>query len=154
MDFNLDKFLKRYVWDDEKTPYFTPSSRLYRTQAHYEALAYSVFIGILFTAVALTAMTGAAGQERETGPVIFGFTMICAAVIFGFTKNYFAALWLSSAPIAAIAYFVLYGFKPKWATIDQIVILGFVAVWILYSIRIVSIGRRYEEMPEAPSRKP
>ena len=154
MDFNLEKFLKRYVWDDDKTPYFTPSSRLNRTQAHYEALAYSVFIAILFAAIALSSMTGVSGQEREVGPVIFGFTMICAAVIFGFTKNYYSALWLSSAPVAAIAYFVIYGFKPKWAPIDQMVVLGFVGIWTLYSIRIAAIGRRYEEMPEARTRKP
>ena len=45
MDFNLEKFLKRYVWDDEKTPYFTPSSKLNKRQAGYESLAYAIFAG-------------------------------------------------------------------------------------------------------------
>ena len=152
MDFNLEKFLKRYVWDDEKTPYFTPSSKLNRKQAHYECLAYSVFVGILFSAISLITLTGAGGHERAIGPALFSFTMICASVIFGFTKTYLAALWLSSAPVAAVAYFLVYGFRPSWASIDQIVVMLFVGCWIAYSLRIVAIGRRYDEMPEAPKK--
>ena len=148
MDFNFDKFLKRYVWDDDKTPYFTPSHKLNRKQANYEAFAYALFISILFLAVSLASMTGAGDTERATGPAIFGFTMICAAVVFGFTKNYYAALWLSVAPIGALAYFFIYGFKPRWEWIDQLVVMAFVIGWIFYSIRIVAIGRRYEDMPD------
>lgn len=148
MDFNLDKFLKRYVWDDDKTPYFTAASKLNKRQANYESLAYAIFAGSLFTAIGLISITGAGGQAREIGPAVFSFTMICAAIVFGFTRHYLAALWLSSAPIAAIAYFVFYGFKPAWATIDQIVVLGFIGLWIVYSMRVVAIGKHYEDMPE------
>ncbi|MEM7408266.1 MAG: hypothetical protein AAF458_23455 [Pseudomonadota bacterium] len=151
MDFNLEKFLKRYVWDDEKTPYFTPSRKLNRRQAHFEALAYSVFVCVLFGAVALASLTGAGGQPRAEGVALYGFTIICAGVIFGFTKHYYAALWLSTAPAGAIGYLLVYGFKPKWAGIDQAVVIAFVLVWIFYSIRIVAIGRRFEHMSDGPT---
>jgi hypothetical protein len=153
VDFNIEKFLKRYVWDDEKTPYFTASSKLNRKQAHFECLAYSVFVGMLFSAIALITLTGAGAHDKALGPALFSFTMICAAVIFGFTKSYLFALWLSTAPIATVAYFLVYGFRPSWAAIDQIVIMGFVGCWIAYSVRIVAIGRRYDDMPEPPPKR-
>ena len=150
MDFNFEKFLKRYVWDDEKTPYFTPAEKLNKRQAHYEAFAYAIFVSMLFGVVALASLTGAGGTEKASGPALLCFTMICAAVIFGFTKHYYSALWLSSAPVATLAYFFIYGFKPSWGLIDQAVILGFVAIWVAYSFRIVAIGRRFEDMDDPP----
>ena len=153
MDFNLEKFLKRYVWDEEKTPYFTPASKLNKRQASYESLAYAVFAGSLFTAVGLISMSGAGEQGREVGPALFSFSFVCAAIIFGMTRHYISALWLSTAPIAAITYFIFYGLKPKWAVIDQVVVLAFVGVWILYSLRVVAIGRHYENMPEVPPKQ-
>jgi K+-sensing histidine kinase KdpD len=147
MAFDFEKLLKRYVWDDDKTPYFTPSHKLNQRQATYEAIAYTIFCVVLFSVVALATLTGAGGHERASGPAVMCFTFISAAVIFGFTKNYYSAMWLSTAPVATVAYFFIYGFKPGWHASDQVVVLSFVALWTLYSIRIVSIGRRYEDMP-------
>ena len=28
-----DKYVKKYVWDDDKTPYFTPAQKLNKSQA-------------------------------------------------------------------------------------------------------------------------
>jgi len=153
VDFNLEKFLRRYVWDEDKTPYFTPAPKLNKRQAGYESFAYAVFAGSLFTAVGLISMVGVGGQGREIAPALFSFSCVCAAIIFGMTRHYLSALWLSTAPFAAIAYFVFYGFKPKWAVIDQVVVLAFVGVWILYSLRIVAIGKHYEDMPEPPPKQ-
>ena len=47
---NLEKYFKKYIWDDERTPYFVPASRMTRRQADYELHAYAIFVGILFGA--------------------------------------------------------------------------------------------------------
>ncbi len=39
MDLDWEKLFKRYVWDDERTPYLTRVRNLSRVQAHYELSA-------------------------------------------------------------------------------------------------------------------
>ena len=150
MAFDFEKLLKRYVWDEEKTPYFTTADKLNRRQAHYEAVAYGIFMSVLFGVVSLASMGGAGGHAGGDGPAVFGFSFICAAVIFAVTKHYYASLWLGIAPVATVGYFLIYGFLPSWALIDKGVILGFVVLWAVYSMRIITIGRRFEDMPEPP----
>ena len=48
---------KRYVWDDRTTPYLVPLSKLNRRQADNEILIYSLFVGVLFGIVAITALS-------------------------------------------------------------------------------------------------
>ena len=48
---------KRYVWDNRTTPYLVPLSKLNRRQADNEILAYSLFVGVLFGIVAITALS-------------------------------------------------------------------------------------------------
>jgi hypothetical protein len=33
---NLEKYFKKYLWDDERTPYLVPVARMTRRQADYE----------------------------------------------------------------------------------------------------------------------
>jgi len=47
MDSDWEKLVKRYVWNDERTPYFTRVANLSRRQAHYELFGYALFAGIL-----------------------------------------------------------------------------------------------------------
>ena len=44
---NWENLVKRYVWDDDRTPYLVPASRITRRQADYEIYAYTVFLGDL-----------------------------------------------------------------------------------------------------------
>ncbi len=53
MDLDWEKLVKRYVWHDERTPYFTRVANLTRRQAHYELLAYEIFMGVLAGVLAL-----------------------------------------------------------------------------------------------------
>ena len=43
-----EKLVKRYVWNDERTPYFTRVAKLSRRQAHYELFGYAIFTGVVF----------------------------------------------------------------------------------------------------------
>ena len=54
-----DKQFRKYVWDADKTPYFTPVSKLNRRQAGNESYIYTLFIGTLFCVSALLANTDA-----------------------------------------------------------------------------------------------
>ena len=143
-----EKHFKKYVWDDDKTPYFTPAAKLNRSQAGNEITIYTLFIGTLFCVIAVLANTGALPHGRSFAVALYAFTMVCAAIVFGFTKHYFVAWYCGLAPVAALVYFYVFGFHPNWGTVDHVVILVIIGLWLRYSWRVITIGKNYEDMPE------
>jgi hypothetical protein len=147
-----DKHFKKYVWDDDKTPYLTPVLKLNRRQASNEIYVYALFIGTLFGALALIANTGALPHGRSFAVALYAFTVVCAAIVLGFTKHPISAWYCGLAPVAALVYIFYFGFHPNSGTIDHVVILVLVGLWLRYSWRVIAIGRHFEDMPE-PEKK-
>ena len=72
-DLDWYKYMRRYVWDDETTPYLVPVPRLHRRQADNEIMLYSLFVCLLFGAVALISTTEAAPYGRSFSASLYGF---------------------------------------------------------------------------------
>lgn len=143
-----ENLFKRYVWDDRTTPYLVPVSRLNRQQADYEILAYSIFLGVLFGVVSITALSSSGPHGHSPNMALYAFTVTCTTVLFGYTKSYPAALYLSTAPLAGIAYLVFYGFGPDRHLIDTLLIGGVLVLLLWYSVRIIRVARIYPTLPE------
>ena len=146
-----DRLFKKYVWDDVRTPYFFTVSKLSKAQAKYEIFTYTLFMGVLFGAVALISLAPNAPYGRSVGVSFYAMTVACAALIFGMTKLYWAVLYLSAAPLSLFVFFYTFGFAPKMSVFDKIFLLAFVVLWLRYSWRIVTIGKNYEDFPERGS---
>jgi uncharacterized membrane protein len=144
-----EKQFRKYVWDDDKTPYFTPVAKLNRRQASNEIYVFALFLGTLFCVVAVLANTGALPHGRSFAVALYAFSVVCAAIIIAFTKHPLAAWYCGFAPVAALIYFYLFGFHPNSGAVDHVVILVLVALWLRYSWRVITIGMRFEDMPEA-----
>ncbi|MGI9449246.1 MAG: hypothetical protein ACR2QH_01090, partial [Geminicoccaceae bacterium] len=139
---NWETWIKRYIWDDERTPYLVAPERMTRRQAEYELFAYCVFLSCFFIVAALaTASLPTATFYTLSIPV--------AAVLLGFTKHVSAAAYCATAPIAAALYLALGGFPDDLGTIDYVVIITLIILWAAYSFRIISIAKGYEQMPSA-----
>lgn len=148
-----EKLFKRYVWDDEKTPYFTSAGDLTRSQADNELHIYCVFLGILFGIVAVASTIGTPSYGRSMGVAFYGFSVVCAAVILAFAKHYLAAVYCAATPAAALAFLFLQGFSSTLVPADHIVILAVLLLLLRYSFRVIAIVRRYPDMPPGePSR--
>ena len=148
-----EKLFKRYVWDDQKTPYFTSAGDLTRSQADNEIHVYSIFLGILFAVVAVASTIDASPYGRSVGVAFYGFSVVCAAVVLAFAKHHMAALYCAATPVAALAFLLLEGFSPKLGAVDHVVILAVLLILLRYSFRVVAIVRRYPDMaPGEPSR--
>jgi hypothetical protein len=145
---NLEKYIRKYVWDDERTPYLVPVARMTRRQADYELHAYSVFVGVLFGMVSGGALLSQDPQIRSEAVAVYGFTVVCAALIFAFTKTVHAAWYCAAAPIAALLYFFVHGFHPSLSAIDHAALIVFGVIWLRYSLRVVSIARAYPRLQE------
>jgi hypothetical protein len=146
---NLEKYFKKYIWDDERTPYFVPVARMTRRQADYELHAYAMFVGILFAMVTGGALLSQDPQIASDAVAVYGFTVVCATIIFAATKAVQAAWYCAIVPLVALLYFFLYGFHPNLDAIDHAVLIGFGIIWLRYSLRVVAIARAYPGMPVA-----
>jgi SNF family Na+-dependent transporter len=133
MDLDWEKLVKRYVWHDERTPYFTRVARLTRRQAHYEIFAYALFMGVLFGVISIATL--------PTWISLYAFSVCCAAILLGTTRHPAAALWCALAPLAALGYFALYGFHPSLALADKVLLTVVVLAGLLYSPRVVAVAR-------------
>lgn len=144
MDLDWEKLVKRYVWNDERTPYLTRVARLTRVQAHYELFGYSLLVGVLFATLSMASLSSGLPHGDAQWVSIYAFTVCCAAVLLGATRHPWAAIWCAGAPLALLAYFASWGFHPGLETGDKALLVGGVVAWLLYSPRVVSVARAWQ----------
>jgi hypothetical protein len=147
-DVHWDSFLKRYVWDDDTTPYFIAPGDLTRRQARNEFFVYAIFLGFLFGVAALITLSPQAPGGRSTGMSLFSFVLVCAAVLLTTTQHSWAALVCSAAAPGTLIWLYLFAEHPGLNSLDHAVIVIFSLLWMRYGLRVVSIARTYDDMPE------
>jgi hypothetical protein len=152
VDSHWEKLVKRYVWHDERTPYFTRVARLTRRQAEYELSGYAVLVGVLFGAVSIASLSNTLPHGDNAVVSIYAFTVCCAAILLGTTRHPWAAIWCASAPLAALAYFALYGFHPNLETAEQAILVAVIFAWLVYARRVVAVAHAWPGLPGPPDR--
>lgn len=144
-----DKFVKKYVWDDTKTPYFVRVAKMTKVQAGYELFSYSLFLAVLFAVISIASLSDQAPQGRSEVVSIYGFCVVCGAIVLATTKSSAAALVCASAPLAALLYFLLEGFPPGLGAIDKWLLVSVTLGLLGYSTRVVAMTKAYPNMPDA-----
>jgi len=155
MELDWEGLFKKYIWNDQSTPYLTAVQDLNQRQGKSEIFAYSLLLGVFFSVVALISLSGGP-DERSLGVGFYSFSVVCAAVIFGIMKSYPAALYLSATPVVALAYLFIYGFSYERETIDTVIVTIILLALLRYSLRIVAVARAYPSFPyvgKMPPRK-
>ena len=146
---NLQDFVKKYVWDDEKTPYFRSVSRLTRKQADNEIFVYACFLILIFFSGELVAITRWNNGGETSAILIAGYSaiVIAGALSMWLGKTLWGAWLCLSAPIAAFLNFYFDGLQTGLETIDKYFLIIFSLLWLSYSVRVLSITRNYGNMP-------
>jgi hypothetical protein len=139
----MDKFFRKYVWDDERTPYLVSVARLTRGQIEYELRFYAVITGVLFALVSVAALSNSLPHGDARAVSLYAFTQVCAALLLGMTRSAWAALYCASAPLAALVYFALFGFHPSLGVADKTLLLAAMVLWVAYCGRLLAIARAY-----------
>ena len=140
---NWYAYIRKYVWNDQKTPYLVAVHRLNRVQARSELFTYSVLLAVFCMVIAIASLLGQAFQGQAVGVAAYTFTIFSAATILGATRHPLAAIYCSTAPPVALLYFFLYGFPPNLHLIDELLILALIVMLLRYSLRIIAIARAY-----------
>src|SRR5687768_12216174 len=139
MDLDWEKLVRRYVWHDERTPYFTRVANLTRRQAHYELLAYAIFMGVLAGVLAV--------MSPSNWISLYAFSVCCTALLLGMTRDPWAALWCACAPLAALGYWALAGFDPRFETPEKALLIVAALAGLAYSRRVVAVARAWPQLP-------
>jgi hypothetical protein len=149
LGMNWESFIKRYIWDDDRTPYLVRVDRITRRQADYEIYVDTVFLGVLFAAVTVVALAGGLPQGRSEAVALYGFSVVCATILFGATKHLWPALYCSAVPLAALFQVLTRGLPPHLGTIDHVVLIVVALLVLRYSMRVVSLAKAYPGLPES-----
>ena len=149
-DLDWYKFVRRYFWDDETTPYLIPVGKLHRRQAEHELFIYCVFICIFFVAVSLVSMTDKAPYGRSFGASFFAFSVVCGGLVLGMTREFFAAVFCALGPAGVLAYSLSFNVNPDMELFDRGLLIVFSLLWLRYALRVINVARSYPEMPEPP----
>jgi hypothetical protein len=147
MDLNWEKLFKRYVWHDERTPYLTRVANLTLRQAHYELFGYSLLMAVLFGGMSLASLSSALPHGDAAVVSIYAFT-VCCAVLLGATRHPWAAMWCAIAPLAVLAYFGYWGFRPNVEFGDKALQVAVVIAWLLYSPRLVAVAHAWQRLAD------
>jgi hypothetical protein len=148
MQLDWEKLFKRYVIDDAKTPYFVPVGRLTQSQARYELFTYTLFVGVLFGVIGVASISTELPHGGAVLVPAYALSVLWAALVFGMTRLPWSAAYCASAPVAALAYFVLFGFHPNLGPWDKVLLVVIVLLWLRYGWRVLAIVKAYPEMPE------
>jgi hypothetical protein len=152
--FKLQNFLKRYVWDDETTPYFTAVSKLSRSQADSELFFFAIMMSVLFGVATFTSISGQAPYGVSNYAAIYCFMIVSAAVLVGTVKTIYAAMFTASAPLVVLGAVFFFGFPENMALVDELVLLAFLLLVLRYIWRVVTICRVYAILPHRPVENP
>jgi len=142
----LDKYFRKYVWDEQRTPYFVPVERLTRRQTEYEIHFYALATGVLFTLVSLAALSDRLPHGNAQIVSLFAFTQVCAALLLGLTRSTLAALYCATAPIAGLAYFAVFGFHPTLGGGDKLLLVAAMIGWLWYARRLIAVARAWARL--------
>lgn len=144
-----ERFIKRYVWDDQKTPYLVPVSRLTRYQADHELLAFNVFMVLLFAVAAVLSLNETLPYGKSYAVSLFSLSIAGCALLFGVTKHVLAACYFTAAPLGVLGYLLFRGFPPGTASVDKIFMVVIALLLLRYILRVVNIAKAYPSLPEA-----
>lgn len=144
---DLDKYFKKYVWDDERTPYLVPVARLSRRQASYELHFYALFVGVLCAIISLAALSSKLPHGNSVIVSLYAFSVVCAAILLGMSRHPWAAFWCATPPLAGLGYFAAYGFHPNLGTQEKVLLVVAMIAWLVYSRRLLAVARAYASLP-------
>ena len=144
-----EKYVKKYVWDDDKTPYFIPASKLKRDQADKEIFLYcfSLATPAALIVAAFVSTLYKTGEFGNLALSLYGASMLVCAAYLKIRKSVTAALFAISAPIVLLLHFVIDGFPPKLHFIEQAGMIVVVLLWLRYTLRVVAITKIYPGLP-------
>jgi hypothetical protein len=137
-------FVRRYVWDEQRTPYLVRSNRLSPAQARSELFTYGFLLAILAAVVAAVSLMGTArvGVGGASVVAAYALAILVGAIVTGASGHPGAAVVCATAPAVMAAAALLGLLRPGMAGAERLLLGALGVAWLVYAARIVRIARR------------
>lgn len=147
-------YVKKYVWDENKTPYLIPADKLTRAQAGKEIFVYALFLSILFAFLTLDALAEVRSGSNPFSflKALYALSLFSCGIFLGITKHTSGAQYCVTAPVAAIVIFIGKGIHLDLSVAENVVLLAIAVAMLRYSLRVVAITRAYPDMRDGEER--
>jgi hypothetical protein len=136
--------VRRYVWDEQRTPYLLRAGQLTRAQGRSELFAYGFFLALLASVATVVAalLPGPAGLTASPVMALYSMSILVGAIALGAGGYPAAARYCATAPVA-MALAALTGIlRPDMTGWEILAVVAVSALWLGYTVRIVRIARR------------
>ena len=136
--------VRKYIWDEEKTPYLVRSDRLTPGQGRSELFVYAFLLAILASVVALVTATGDSrlGPLASPAVALYAVTILAGAIALGASAHPAAAAYCATAPLALALGTLLGALRPGMAGGDTMIFAALSTLWLGYAARVVRIAHR------------
>jgi hypothetical protein len=138
------RLVRKYVWDEQRTPYLVRVDRLTAAQARSELFVYAFLLAMLAAIVAALALAG----DRRIGAPAFPFvapyalSLLGGALVLGVSGHPLAAGYCATAPVVTGVAALVGALRPDMAGAETLVLVASSLLWLGYAARIVRIARR------------
>lgn len=138
--------VRRYVWDEQKTPYLVHPRHLTATQARSELFAYAFLVAVLAAVVTVVALLGQGrvGGLASPGVALYAATILLAAIVLGTAARPAAAWYCATAPVAVWLAALAGAFRPGMSPGERLVLAVASALWLAYAVRVVRVAGRLQ----------
>ena len=146
MSSSLFKYVKKYLWNEESTPYHIFPHHLSKQQANKEIFFYSVFEGTLVGLVSFSIFIQVYKTQNTTylPLMMYGISLLISLYYLVKQKQTWSALYSASLPIIVLLVYNYNGFHPNNTYLDKLLLSGFMALWLIYAHRLFNICRHYK----------
>jgi hypothetical protein len=143
-----EKYVRKYIWDDQSTPFLVKVKDLSQAQASKELFLFAIFLATPFSL--LSAATGTMvvqnGQFIYVFATLYAVSIVMAAAITHHSKSRSTAIYCGTAPLALLGYFIVNGFPSKLHLLDHAIMITAILCFLRYTFRIVAIVSAYHDL--------
>ena len=136
--------VRRYVWDEERTPYLVRPERLTGAQARNELFVYGFLLATLAAVMTAAALLGHGRGGWLAGPVVplYGAILLLAAIGIGVTGHPAAAWFCATAPALSWLAALTGDLRPGMTGGERLAVALASVLWLAYAVRVIRIARR------------
>ncbi|MGH7278713.1 MAG: hypothetical protein ACREJG_08490 [Candidatus Rokuibacteriota bacterium] len=139
--------VKKYVWDEQRTPYFVAVDRLTPAQARSELFVYAFCLAILSAVVAAVAVIADDRRGAIASPVValYALILLAGAIVLAVSGHPVAAGYCATAPVVVGLAAALGVLRPDMAGGERVLLTALSVAWLGYAARVVRIARRLHD---------
>ncbi len=131
----------KYLFDKDKTPYFTKPKDLTLVQSQYELFSFGVFVGTIALFIGIAAIINylKSYENIYIFLILFNFTIICSIHLTIKKSLSFCSYLMASAPLILFGKLIYEEFFSTGSLFKIMFLAALIMIFTRYGIRLIKI---------------